>query len=443
MQKYAGIFYIYDIFAWIEKYNLYFCIRKCPWIIQQPKTTTMPIIPRPYYIDRIFSRLNRDMMIFLIGQRRVGKSYILRQIHNALIEKYPEATVVYINKELQSFSHITTAQDLYLYADSQMKAGGDNYLLIDEVQDIENYENTLRSLHAEGRCQIIATGSNAYVFSSELSTRLAGRYIEIPVYSLTYKEFLVFHQLSDSEDSLQAYLRVGGLPGLCHFDIEDEGQVRDYLQGVYNTIMMRDVISREQIRNVPFMENLSCFLADNIGKPVSARNISSYLQSHGEKVSEPLSGTYISYLIKSLIINQVARYDLHGKKLFEQNYKYYFADHGLRNLLCGFNLRGNIEKIIENVIYSHLCMLGFRVYIGILRAGEIDFVAVKDNKTLYVQATYLLASDETVRREFGNLAAIKDNYPKYVVSMDPVSGDLPDYPGIIHLNLRDFLKQQL
>lgn len=403
----------------------------------------MDIIVRQSYLSHVITHLNRGMMIVLVGQRRVGKSFMLRQISRWLETNRPGSTVVYVNKELQDFSHITYAADLYDYVSPKFESGGDNYLLIDEVQDIEGYENALRSLHAEDRCQIIATGSNAYIFASELSTRLAGRYIEIPIYSLSYREFLEFHGLTDSDESLGDYLRVGGLPGLRLYDIKDEIHVRDYLQGVYNTIMMRDVITREKIRNVPFIENLSRFIADNNGKLISTGSIVRFMKSQGEKISETVTASYMSYLCKALIINSVSRYGIHGKKLFEMICKYYFADHGLRNYLCGFNLRGSIEKIIENVIYLHLLIQGYSVHVGILRAGEVDFVATKGNTTLYVQATYLLASDDTIGREFGNLAGINDNYPKYVVSMDPVCGDLPQYPGIHHLHLREFLKLDL
>lgn len=403
----------------------------------------MDIIVRKTYLSRIVTHLNRGMMIILIGQRRVGKSFMLRQVNQWLGENRPGATVVYINKELLKFSHLTNALELYDYVDPKFESGGENYLLIDEVQDIEGYEDALRSLHAEDRCQVIATGSNAYIFSSELSTRLAGRYIEIPIYGLSYKEFLEFHQLADSDVSLNDYLRVGGLPGLCLYDINDEIQVGDYLQGVYNTIMMRDVIMREKIRNIPFIENLSKFIADNEGKLISNNSIVNFMKSQGEKISESLTSAYIGYLCKALIINSVPRYDVHGKKLFELIFKYYFADHGLRNYLCGFNLRGSIEKVMENVVYLHLLESGYNVSVGILRAGEVDFVACKMDKTIYVQVTYLLMSNETISREFGNLAAIKDNYPKYVVSMDPVSGQINEYPGILHVHLREFLKMSL
>ena len=407
------------------------------------KTKYMDIINRTLYLDKIIARLDRKMMLILVGQRRVGKSYMLKQLNQWLKDNRPKTHILYIDKELQSFRTLVSAEDLYDYTVAHLPKRGQNYLLIDEVQDIPDFENALRSLHAENRCQIIATGSNAYIFSTELSTRLSGRFLEIPIHSLSYEEFLTFHHLADSDDSLLHYLRVGGLPGLCHFDITDESQTRDYLQGVYNTIMMRDVIARGEIRNVAFMENLAAFLADNIGKLISMRNITNTMKSQGEKFSDSLTAAYIKHLCGALILSPVQRYDIHGKRLFEQNYKYYFADHGLRNLLCGFNLRGSIEKVMENVVWHHLLTQGFKVWVGALRQGEIDFVATRGGETIYVQCTYLLASDETIQREFGNLKAIRDNFPKYVVSMDPVSGDLPQYPGIRHLSLREFLKMRL
>ena len=403
----------------------------------------MEIIVRKTYLDHIISHLNRGMMIILVGQRRVGKSFMLRQVRQWLQKNRPEANIIYINKELREFRHLTSATELYDYVAPYFTEGSDNYLLIDEVQDIEGYEDALRSLHAEERCQVIATGSNAYIFSSELSTRLAGRYIEIPIYSLSYREFLEFHGLQDSDESLNDYMRVGGLPGLRMYDIKEELTVRDYLQGVYNTIMMRDIVTREKIRNVQFIENLARFIADNDGKLISTNSIVKFMKSQGEKISEEITSNYISYLRKALLINQVVRYDIHGKKLFEMIFKYYFADHGLRNYLSGFDMRGSIDKVMENVIYLFLLIQGYSVNVGILRAGEIDFVATKGDKTIYVQVTYLLASEETIKREFGNLAGIKDNYPKYVVSMDPVSGGLKEYPGIHHVHLREFLKMDL
>lgn len=403
----------------------------------------MEIIERPIYLNHIVKLLDRGMMMILTGQRRVGKSFMLKQLQLWIQANIDQSNVVYINKELNEFREIKDSDTLYRYVAQRLNPDSRNYLLIDEIQDIDGYEDALRSLYAEGRCQVVATGSNAYIFASELSTRLAGRYIEIPIYSLTYREFLLFHRLEDNEDSLLSYLRVGGMPGLCRIEISDESQVRDYLQSVYNTVMFRDVVAREGIRNVHFMENLAAFVADNTGKPISTRNIANAMTSNGVKTSDVLTATYLRYLCNAYIINAVQRYDIHGKKLFEQNGKYYFGDHGLRNLLCGSNIYAGIEKIIENVVYHHLTTQGFKVTVGVLRNTEIDFVATRDDTTIYVQAAYLLAAEDTVKREFSNLAAIKDNYPKYVVSMSPVGGELKEYPGIRHLTLRSFLLSSL
>lgn len=403
----------------------------------------MELIARPQYIEKLAGLINRGMMLILVGQRRVGKSKVLELFRDWLKANRPGANVVYINKELQEFSDIATAKQLYDYAIARLPEGAENYLLIDEVQDIANYENALRSLHAEDRCQVIATGSNAYIFSSELGTHLSGRYIEIKVYNLSYIEFLQFHNLEDSDEALMQYLRIGGLPGLHAFKPEEHSQINDYFEGVYNTILVKDIVRREKIRNVSQLENVVRFVADNVGKPTSISNIARYMASKGEKISEETVSNYLKYLRDAFLAIPIERFDIHGKLLLESNNKHYFSDHGIRNYLCGFNIRGSIEKIMENVVWNHLRRQGFEVKVGILRAGEIDFVATKAERRIYIQVAYLLASDETVRREFGNLAAIKDNYPKYVVSLDPVGGEFSDYPGIGHVGLREFLKMEL
>lgn len=403
----------------------------------------MELIARPHYIEKLAGLINRGMMLILVGQRRVGKSKVLELFRDWLNANRPGANVVYINKELQEFSDIATAKQLYDYAVARLSEGAENYLLIDEIQDVANYENALQSLHAEDRCQVIATGSNAYIFSSELGTHLSGRYIEIKVYNLSYGEFLQFHNLEDSDEALMQYLRIGGLPGLHAFKPEEHSQINDYFEGVYNTILVKDIVRREKIRNVSQLENVVRFVADNVGKRTSISNIARYMTSKGERISEETVSNYLKYLRDAFLAIPIERFDIHGKLLLESNNKHYFSDHGIRNYLCGFNIRGSIEKIMENVVWNHLRRQGFEVKVGILRAGEIDFVATKAERRIYIQVAYMLASDETVRREFGNLAAIKDNYPKYVVSLDPVGGEFNDYPGIGHVGLRDFLKMEL
>lgn len=403
----------------------------------------MELFPRPQYTEKIADLINRGMMLILVGQRRVGKSKVLELFKAWLNQNRPKANVVYINKEYQVFRDIATAEQLYDYAVARLPESGDNYLLIDEVQDIENYENALRSFHAENRCQVIATGSNAFIFSSELGTRLSGRYIEIKIYNLSYLEFLQFHNMKDSDEALMHYLIMGGLPGLLAFKPEEKSQINDYFEGVFNTIFVKDIVSREKIRNVTQLENVIRFVADNIGKPISITNIVRYITSKGEKISDETASNYLKYLRDAFLAIPIKRFDIHGKKLLESNNKHYFSDHGVRNYLCGSDIRGSIEKIMENVVWNHLRRQGYDVSVGILRAGEIDFVATKADKRIYIQVTYLLASDDTIKREFGNLAAIKDNYPKLVVSLDPVRGGFSEYPGIEHVNLRDFLKSDL
>ncbi|MDE5970382.1 MAG: ATP-binding protein [Muribaculaceae bacterium] len=400
----------------------------------------MELIPRPQYIEKIASLINRGMMLILTGQRRVGKSKVLELFKDWIKKNQPKANVLYINKEFQEFRDIISAEQLYDYVADKLPKGGQNYLLIDEVQDIENFENALRSFHAEDRCQVIATGSNAYIFSSELGTRLSGRYIEVKIYNLSYLEFLRFHNLEDSETALMYYLKIGGLPGLFAFKREEESQIKDYLEGVYNTILVKDVVSRENVRNVSQLENVIRYVTDNIGKPISVANMVRYMTSKAEKISDETVSNYLKYFQDAYLAIPIRRFDIHGKILLESNNKYYFSDHGIRNYLCASDLRGSIEKIMENVVWNHLRRQGFEVSVGILRAGEIDFVATKGDQRIYIQVTYLLASEETIKREFGNLAAIKDNYPKYVVSLDPISGGLNEYPGIEHVNLREFLK---
>lgn len=398
----------------------------------------MEIISRQIYIEHILRYLGKGMMIALTGQRRVGKSYVLRELAEIIKQRKPNANIVYINKEKSEFAAIRTDADLSVYLNDKFVPESDNYLLIDEVQDITGFENTLRSLNADEECQIIVTGSNAKMLSSELSTYLGGRYIDIHIQSLSYREFLQFHKLEDSADSLDKYLNFGGLPHLYRIGLENTDMVWEYVQNIYNTIVLKDVVQREGLRNVTLFENLMSFVSDNTGQLVSATSLSKYLKAQKVELT-PLSAiNYLKAASNAYIINKVSRYDIHGKRLLETNDKYYFEDLGLRNLLVGSNRAKDIEKVMENAVYLHLKNLGYKVRIGVLPNGEIDFIAEKNGKTIYVQVAYLLADKTTLDREFGNLTKINDNYPKYVVSMDPITKP-KDYDGITHMPLRNFL----
>ena len=398
----------------------------------------MNIINRPDYTDKVLRLFGKGLIIALTGQRRVGKSFIMKQVIN-LLSTDESNNIIYVDKEDEKFSSIITHTELTQYVEDHLLKDKTNYLFIDEVQNIKEFELTLRSLHSREACEIVITGSNAKMLSSELSTYLSGRCVEYFIQSLDYTEFIEFHQLLDNDQSLISYLTYGGMPQLYRIGLQEKDLVTDYLHNVYNTIILKDIVEREDIRNVPLLKNLVRFVSDNVGKPVSATNIVNYLKSQRVDSSTKVIINYLEYLCNAFIIHRVNRYDIHGKRLFEVNDKYYFEDIGIRNSLVQGGLAQSMEKVIENAVYLHLIRLGYNVTVGYLQKTEIDFVATKGEQTIYVQATYLLANEETVTREFGNLALIKDNFPKYVVSMDSLYNGT-NYHGIHHMHLRDFLR---
>ena len=312
-----------------------------------------------------------------------------------------------------------------------------NYLFVDEIQDITGFEYVLRSLLAKNTCDIFITGSNAKMLSSELSTYLAGRYIEFHIQSLNYQEFLVFHKLENSTQSLMLYFTYGGLPYLSNLSLTDE-YAFEYLRNVYSTIILKDVVQRENIRNIDFLETLLHYTADNVGSLFSANNISKYLKSQRTDISTTQVINYLRLLSNAYLINKVGRVNINGLQKFEIGDKYFFEDIGLRNCQIGFSLQRDIHKLMENVVFLHLKNLQYEVFVGKKDNLEIDFVGIKQGKKIYVQVTYLLADENTRRREFGNLQAITDNYPKYVITLDDFFRE-SDFEGIKHLNLKDFL----
>ena len=401
----------------------------------------MATIIRQAYLDKIEKYLGKETIIVLVGQRRVGKSYMMKTVRDQKASN-PDNNIIYIDKEKREFDSIKNYQDLNQYIDEHFDANKHNYILIDEIQDIKEFERSIRSFRTEPNTDIIITGSNAKMLSNELSTLIGGRYKEIYIQSLSYEEFLMFHQLPDSDDSLAQYIQYGGLPGLAKIGLEED-DAREYQMDIFHTVLLKDVIMRNQIRNVPFLENLVRFLADNTGKLISANSIAKYMKSQGESITSTVIINYISFLCEAYILHKVNRFDIHGKRIFETNDKFYFEDNGIRNALAGGTREGDIEKVIENIIYQHLIRLGYQVYVGQLQAGEIDFVCAKpDGQRIYVQASYIIVDQATREREFGNLRAIKDNYPKYVISMTPLVTSNDDN-GITHLHLRKFLKEGL
>lgn len=398
----------------------------------------MDLISRPNYYSKLEKLLGKGVLIVLTGQRRVGKSYVMKELV-ARKQQEPNANVIYIDKEKTAFDTIVTYKDLVTYVEERLDKSKHNYLLIDEVQEIEEFERGLRNYYNESFIDVVVTGSNSDILSSDLGTMLSGRYVEVFIQGLSYPEFLEFHNLEDGEAAINKYINYGGLPGLRPFGLDNPETINDYLQGVYNTILVKDIIRRKKIRNVPFLENLIRFIADNIGKPMSATRIQNYMTSNESEVSKNLILKYMKAITEACLAAAVSRYNIHGKKLLETNDKFYFGDVGIRNFIVGGRRANDIEKIVENLVYQHMVRLGYEVKVGQLYSTEIDFVGTRGDEVVYVQSAYLITEEKTFNREFGNLLPIKDNYPKYVISMTPYM-DSSKWEGIIHIPFVEFLK---
>ena len=399
----------------------------------------MEVITRKYYADIVDSWIGKGNIVAIVGSRRVGKSYVVKDF----IQRHKDdkdANIIYIDKEKKAFKDIKTKDDLDSWIEERFLLGKHNYILIDEAQEIDHFEESVCNWYTEENTDVIITGSNSKMLSGELATLIAGRHVEVRIHPLTYSEFLEFHHLADSDESLMTYLNYGGLPGLRKVGLDSDEQVWAYLSSVFNTIMLKDIIERHDIRNIPFLNNLIAFYADTTGKLTSANSISKYMKAQQEDVSSNLILLYRGFYAEAYLLDVVPRYDIHGKKIFQSNEKIYWDDLGLRNLKAEGNMDSYIEKVIENAVYKHLCYLGYEVKVGVLNAGEVDFVCTKPGETVYVQASYIVAEQATRDREFGPLEKIRDNHPKYVISATPLLTQR-DENGITHLSLRRFLKE--
>lgn len=401
----------------------------------------MEVLTRRHYADIVDSWIGKGNIIALVGSRRVGKSFVLKDFVQRHKDE-PDVNIIFIDKEKKAFKDIKTKDDLDNWIEARFIPGKHNFILIDEVQEIEHFEESICNWYSEDNTDVIITGSNSKMLSGELATLISGRHVEVRIHPLTYSEFLEFHNLPDREESLMIYLTYGGLPGLRKVGLDSDEQVWAYLTSVFNTIMLKDIIERHDIRNIPFLNNLIAFYADTTGKLTSANSIAKYMKSQHENVSANLVLLYRGFYAEAYLLDIVPRYDIHGKKIFESNEKIYWDDLGLRNLKAEGGMDSYIEKVIENAIYKHLRFLGYEVKVGVLNAGEVDFVCTKPGKTVYIQASYIIAEESTRKREFGPLEKIRDNHPKFVISATPLL-NTRDENGITHLSLRKFLKEGL
>lgn len=392
-------------------------------------------IPRTFYLDRIFPYVDKDLIKVLVGQRRVGKSFILDSVAQMIKTDRPQANIITIDLEDFAFSHITDAQSLHDEITSHISATTRNYIFVDEIQEVEGFEKAVRSLNKRDDTDIYLTGSNSKMLSSEIGSRLAGRSVEINVHPLTYQEFLEFHSLEDSDSSVESYLRYGGMPYLRN--LSNRQTWNEYLVGLVDALVYRDIVTRHSIRNVDFLQRLLLFLADNIGQLFTAKRIADYIKS--QRISSSVSSvqTYVDYICEACLINKVKRWDIEGKKNFEIGEKYYFEDLGIRNAIIGYRPM-DIGGLLENAVFNQLLHDGYKVKVGVLAQGkEIDFIAEKDGEIKYIQVAVTVRDEATAEREFGNLMGIPDNYEKIVVTYHDSAPT--SYQGIRMVTLRQFL----
>lgn len=399
------------------------------------------MIERKRYLNKITPFIEKPVIKVITGVRRCGKSTLLKQIiqlvenRNVAIEQ-----IIHINMELMEFDGLKNYRNLYTYIqERQSKIGVRYYIFIDEVQEVEEWEKAINSLLAEGKSDIYITGSNARLLSSELATLLSGRYVEFKMYSLVFSEFKSFISSKDRGNTIgeqfDAFLKFGGFPGIHHMELNDP-VIRQYLQSIYNSVLLKDVIVRNNIRDAAMLDVISKYLIDNSGKITSAKSISDFMKSQKRKVSVDTVLNYIRFNCDALLFEKVERYDLKGKRLLETYEKYYMSDIGLRFATLGYT-SDSISAQLENIVYLELKSRDYKITIGKLDDLEIDFIATKGTEKIYIQVSTQLTNDKVIEREYRSLEMVKDSFPKYVLSLD--KGFETSRNGIRWMNIVDFL----
>lgn len=389
---------------------------------------------RKKYLEKIIPSIDNSLIKVLTGVRRCGKSTILLQIKDLLIERgVNEENIILYNFESKKYDQLKKGDMLYENViEISNKISERIYLLFDEIQMVDGWEKVISSFKVDIDCDIFITGSNSKLLSSELATHIAGRYIQFQIYPFSYKEFLLASNKQNNKSELNEYMQYGGFPYASYVDASLREQ---YLQDVFSTIILKDIIDRHQIKNTDLLNRIIEYIVNNIGATFSATSLSKYFKSENRKVSVDTILNYINYIQETYLISKVQRYDIKGKKILSVNEKYYVVDQGLRNILQSNHIL-DIEKILENLVYYQLLFLGYKVEVGKINNKEIDFIALKENEKKYIQVTYLLASEETIKREFSVFEELDDNYPCYVISYDDFNFS---QKGVHHLNILDFL----
>ncbi len=398
------------------------------------------MIKRESYMARIRPFIDGDLIKVLTGIRRSGKSVMLELIKDELRARgVTEEQLVAFNFEDMRNAQLCTAEALH---DELVRRAasikGKIYFFFDEIQEVERWERCVNSLRVEMDCDIYITGSNAKLLSGELATYLAGRHVEFIIYPFSFSEFLaLYHSVepdADTRTCFDRYLTFGGMPYLANLRF-DETACRQYLRDLFNSVELKDIVKRNNVRDVDMLERIIAYVTANIGTTFSSTAISKYLKNEGRRVSPETVLNYLKACSDAFLFYQVRRQDLQGKKILTVNEKYYVADHGIREAVVGGNMR-DINLVLENIVFMEALRRGYSVTVGKVGEREIDFVCERHGEKCYIQVTYLLAAEETVQREFGVYEHVQDNFPKYVVSLDEFD---MSRNGVRHYNIRDFL----
>lgn len=403
------------------------------------------MIKREQYIKKVRPFMNKNIIKVLTGIRRCGKSVMLQLIQDELkVLGCSDDQLMTLNFEDMAYGHLTHASKLHEFVMEQYEKNAQlKYLFFDEIQEVKDWEKCINSLLSKNQFDIYITGSNAKLLSGELATFLAGRYIEVHVLPFSFQEFISLYQVDNNQPQsmdvlFNQYLLVGGFPFVHHF-INEPTAIAQYLKDVYSSVLIKDVMKRNQFRDVDLLERILLYVVAHVGETFSANSISKYFKSEGRKVAPETVLNQLKGCEEAFLFHRVSRMDLVDKQILQTNEKYYIADHGIRQAIYGNNQR-DIQRILENIVYMEMLRRGYSVYVGRVGNLEVDFICEKAGLRLYLQVSYLLASDETIEREFGSLLAVNDNFPKYVLSMDRFD---MSREGIIHKYLPDFLLEDL
>ena len=398
------------------------------------------MIKRELYLSKIRPFYDSDLIKVIVGIRRAGKSTIMMQIIDELKDKnISEEQIIYINFEYKEFSFIRNDDDLYSYIKSFIKNDSKYYIFLDEIQNVDKWEKTVNSFKAKEKYSIFITGSNSDLLSGELATHIAGRYVSFKIYPFNFFEVCKLKNIDNNnkyelKEYFDDYIKWGGLPQ--RFEFKLESQIKTYLSDVYDSIIVKDIINRFEIKDLDLFNRIVEYIVTTPSETFSAETLANYFLGKEQRgVAKNTLYNYLEYMVKGNLINKCERYDIRGKRILSGRYKYYLTDLGL-GMVKNINKRPQLGAYLENVVYNELLVRGYDVSVGNIQNGEIDFIATKDNKIEYYQVTYMLSTDDVIEREFGAYKNIDDNYPKYVISTDTFD---MSQNGIIHKNIIEWL----